>query len=99
MSELTPERIRDAAEVLDALSAQESPFATHTWAALALRERADDLERESKRKKRIDELSDEMIAIAYPDISFPRVSDMQRCKNIATVLIARYPALADGPAE
>ena len=46
MSELTPERIRDAAEVLDALSDQQGlPFAAHTWSALAVRDYADRLER------------------------------------------------------
>ncbi|WP_396921612.1 hypothetical protein [Mycolicibacterium sp.] len=104
MSELTPERIRDAAEVVRAATAHvctQMGIESLTHAARILDGQAANIEREqaaeAKRKKRIDELSDEMIAIAYPDISFPRVSDMQRCKNIATVLIARYPALADGP--
>lgn len=97
MNELTPERIRDAAEVLEAFASGASYMAV---AADALRDRADKLEREQaaevKREKRIEEIAREVELAGWnADGPGPGITALR----IARALIARYPALAEGDAE
>lgn len=95
MSELTPERIRDAAEVISLYERLHcNEFST---LAPFLRSEADRLERdqaaEAKREKRVDELTDEVIRA----LNIAVISNMQLVNRTVRHLIARYPALADGP--
>lgn len=95
MNELTPERIRDAAEVLQA-------WATggYTRTVRELREYADKLERDqadkAKREQRLEEFTDELLAIAYPDTPMPPLSELRRMSGMASALLALYPALMEG---
>ncbi|MFV8049757.1 hypothetical protein [Mycobacterium sp. 48b] len=98
MSGLTPERIRDAAEVLETLASRfNNPdpglavFSAHT-----LRGDADHLEREqaeeAKREKRVGDLAAELRGL----YSTPTAA----WSDIARALLERYPALADpGPCD
>lgn len=83
MSELTPERIRDAAEVVQRFGWKDE--------AGIMREHARDMERaqaaEAKREKRAAELAVELRDL-YSYHSW---------RHLADVLLTRYPALADGP--
>lgn len=94
MSELTPERIRDAAEVVDQcplLTGAHIPSgALRTWATQVQREQA----AEAKREKRIQELGYELMQIDSPGRQHPCVPACHL--RTARELIARYPALADG---
>lgn len=91
MSELTPERIRDAAAVVDQcplLTGAHIPSgALRTWATQVQREQA----AEAKREKRVKELAHEMRVAAIP------AGSGQHWEAAAEALLDRYPALADGP--
>ena len=87
MSELTPERIRDAAEVVRLVNeavgrerdAAQYGSSLDTY-ALTLRE------------KRVDELTDEVIEA----LNLSVIANMQIVNRTVRHLIARYPALAEG---
>ena len=96
MSELTPERIRDAAEVLASYVLITDPIEhknTHRVGVSAnmLLKYAELVERQAvedaKREKRAAELAVELRDL-YSDHSW---------RHLADVLLTRYPALADGP--
>jgi hypothetical protein len=105
MSELTPERISDAAEVLRLLDTGRRPGQKeYAWMPSQLEKRAKDLERQiaeekAKWDRRIEELADELIEMTYGWDPLPSVSHMRSMKGLAVQLLDRYPALADGPAE
>lgn len=98
-TELTPGRIRDAAEVLQA-------WATggYTRTVRELREYADKLERaeadKARREQRIEEIALEAFAAHYGvsvEIAVGNWTNANRSNwcNVARVLIDRYPALAE----
>lgn len=95
MPDLTPERVRDAAEVVQQFGWKDE--------AAIMRDHAKDMERaqaaEAKREKRIEELTDELICEAYGWDPLPAVSDMRRMSNLARTLIDRYPALVESTDE
>lgn len=95
MSELTPERIRGAADILEACADGASYMAV---AASALRDRADRMEREqaaeAKREKRVQELGYELMQIDSPGRQHPCVPACHL--RTARELITRYPALLEG---
>ncbi|MFV8301251.1 hypothetical protein ACNQP7_31630 [Mycolicibacterium fortuitum] len=93
MSELTPERIRDAELVLRELNNASHVTSAHTWTVDSLHNVAAAMERdraaEAKREKRVEELAEELFVLYR--------STGTACRDIARALIARYPALVDGP--
>lgn len=98
MSELTPERIRDAAAVLRQLDTGHDVYRTeYSWTPSQLDRKATILEREqaaeAKREKRAEELAEEVIRA----LNIAVISNMQLVNRTVRHLIARYPALADGP--
>lgn len=100
MSELTPERIRDAAAVLRQLDTGYYVYRTeYSWTPSQLDRKATILEREqaaeAKREKRIEELGYELMQIDSPGRQHPCVPACHL--RTARELITRYPALADGP--
>ena len=90
---LTPERIRDAAEVVRKL-----------WPSNAflhvLEAAASDLEREraveAKREKRIDEIAEQ---VRIGEGAITTLPATPRHRRIARVLLDRYPSLLDEPKE
>ena len=88
MTELTPERIRDAAEVVSLLYGNTTIPATGN----NLRAAADKLEHDqadkAKRENRIEQLTDEIITIFNARGKWP---------DIARVMLDRYPVLAEQP--
>lgn len=97
MSELTAERIRDAAEVVRLVNeavgrerdAAQYGSSLDTY-ALTLQLK---LDAEAKREKRIEELAREVALAGWnADVPGPGITPLR----IARALIARYPALADG---
>lgn len=100
MSALTPERIRDAAEVLRQLDTDRRPGdPEYSWMPSQLEQRAKDLERQiadekAKREKRVGDLAGELFDIHLET----RVSG--KWLDFARALLDRYPALADaGPCD
>ncbi|OCB56144.1 hypothetical protein A5722_14710 [Mycobacterium vulneris] len=108
MTDLTPERIRDAAEVVRAFSVP-----PHVWTGgehdgmaraailldnIAVRREREQAE-EAKRDKRIKQLTNELIEMTYGWDPMPSVSHMRSMNGLAVQLLDRYPALADGPAD
>lgn len=95
MSDLTPERIRDAAEVLRQLDSGHAVYRTeYSWTPSQLDRKAVILEREqaeaeAKREKRVGELAGELLGIHLDTRASRGWNDFARA------LIARYPALAD----
>lgn len=89
MSELTPERIRDAKEVCRALGINGVYYSMDR----AIEELEFEQAAEAKREKRVDELTDEVIRA----LNIAVISNMQLVNRTVRHLIARYPALADGP--
>lgn len=101
MSELTAERIRDAAEVVRLVNeavgrerdAAQYGSSLDTY-ALTLQLK---LDAEAKRERRIEELAEEIFAIRNPGASWTDWADQMAWRDVASALIARYPALVDGP--
>lgn len=100
MSALTPERIRDAAEVLRQLDTDRRPgYPEYSWMPSEVDKRAKDLEREiadekAKREKRVHDLAGELLGIHLGT----RASG--KWKDFARALLDRYPVLADpGPCD
>lgn len=86
MTELTPERIRDALEVVTELGLR----GAGDWVLESLGTCAARLEREqvaeAQRERRISELTDELIAIACPS-PFPSVATMRMMERVARALV------------
>lgn len=106
MSDLTPERIRDVAEVLEALTDGPASVAPQyiSWSPSVLRKRADRLEREqaakAKREQRIDELAHEVFAAHYGVSAQTAAANWGNAnadswRRVASALIDRYPALTE----
>lgn len=103
MAELTPERIRDAAEVLRLLDTDRRPGdPEYSWMPSQVDKRATDLERQlaeaqAKREKRIEQLAAELHAIAGGSIPFDCIGTTLRdwYLPVARRLLDRYPALAE----
>lgn len=98
MTDLTPERIRAAAEVVSMLYGNTDIRVTGN----NLRAAADKLEREqaakAQRERRIKGLTDEMVAIAWPDDPFPLNGVVRVMDRVARGLVDKYPALVESPA-
>lgn len=96
MSELTPERIRDAAAVVDQcplLTGAHIPSgALRTWATQVQREQA----AEAKREKRIQELVWLMFKRDYPESNGPTGSGYRK---YAEAVIEAFPAIVDGGSD
>lgn len=101
MSELTPERVRDAAEVLRQLADPMEP--PRSWMSHQLDARANTIERdlaaEAKREKRIQDLGREIYDAdarnnGYRFDSYPYVHPVY--DGIARTLLDRYPSLMNG---
>lgn len=106
MSELTPERIRDAAEVLRQLDSGHAVYRTeYSWTPSQLDRKAAILEREqaeeAKREKRIKELAEEIRVVARRGpLNCLAYVGVNRDTNyawddLARALLDRYPALAE----
>lgn len=99
----TPERIRDAAEVLRQLDTGHDVYRTeYSWTPSQLDHKAVILERELteaqvKREKRIEQLAAELHAIAGGSIPFDCIGTTLRdwYLPVARRLLDRYPALAE----
>lgn len=98
MTELTPERIHDAAEVVELLYGNTNIPATgnnlHAAAEKLQREQA---AAKAKREKRIEQLAAELHAIAGGSIPFDCIGTTLRdwYLPVARRLLDRYPALAE----
>lgn len=110
MSTLTPERIRDAAEVLRLLDTDRRPGdPEYSWMPSQVEKRAKDLERqiadeEAKREKRIEELAQELYGLYVAGRSgkarWVDAAANPHHVEAARALLERYPALADpGPCD
>lgn len=102
MSELTPEDLRHAADVVEAANDEHREYLTPG----ELRSLADRLEREqaaeAKREKRVGELALEAMAAHYGLTAEVAKSNWTNAnqkgwRNVASTLLDRYPALVDGP--
>lgn len=108
MIDLTPERIRDAAEVLRAYGAFKRPNGVDEdhnrlcWPAEYLDDWADRLEREqdveAKRDKRIEELAQELFYLRYNDREW-FYAQRVTWQETARALLDRYPSLLDEPKD
>lgn len=109
MSELTPERIRDAAEVLRLLDCARPPFGPdYAWLPGQVEARANELEAELKaaearREKRVEGLAREVWTAREMWVRGdgrtggfdPLCRSVQWSFHIARDLLDRYPALAE----
>ena len=102
MSELTPERIRDAAAVLRQLDTGHDVYRTeYSWTPSQLDRKATILEREQaaevKREERVEELATELYALSGAPYSLDLATKASQewHREFARTLIARYPALAE----
>jgi hypothetical protein len=88
MTELTPERLRDAADVVLSLGWLDE--------GQVLLTQADEMERDrtakAKRDKRIEELADEAICAVWPDDLFPPIGHMKVIKQAVAHLVDRHPS-------
>lgn len=109
MTKLTPERIRDAAEVLRQVNVYTGGTADlenlSAWTVRGLRHIAMRVEREladaeAKRATRILQFAAELYGIAGGSVPFESITPLIRDWHIdvARKLIDRYPALAEAPA-
>ena len=107
MTKLTPERIRDAAEVLRQLDTARRPGdPEYSWAPCQVEKRANDLERElaeteAKRATRIFQFAAELYGLAGGSVPFSSITPLVRDRHIdiARELIDRYPTLAETPKQ
>lgn len=110
MTELTPERIRDAAEVLRQVNVYTGGSADlenlSAWTVRGLRHIAMRVEREladaeAKRATRIFQFAAELYGIAGGSVPFSSITPIVRDRHIdiARQLIDRYPTLAETPKQ
>lgn len=107
MTELTPARLREAAEVVDMLDTLRFPeidCASGSYSARDLEQWAQKLEAdqaaEASRDKRIKELADEMVNLFYRGSGAAKATQGDSWWLIATGLLDRYPALlSERPAD
>ncbi|MGV0595672.1 hypothetical protein [Mycolicibacterium porcinum] len=98
LSDLTPERIRDAAEVHHLLNVAANVSDDYGRNVNGLLRIADEMEREAKRERRVHELAGELLNLHLATRTSGTAGKWW--PNFASALLDRYPALADpGPCD